>query len=89
MKNLYLVLFCDISRECDELREAWERMPSQAHVMMAHTNVDESPGQQLRFGIMSVPQVYLMVDGLFYEFPIDRMDPKSHKDVTLFTSKYE
>ena len=39
----------------------------------------------MRFGIMSVPQVYLMVDGLFYEFPIDRLDPSNHKDVIAFT----
>ena len=85
MKYTYLLLFCDISLECDRLRNAWELMPSQAHVMMAHTNIDESPGQQMRFGIMSVPQVDLMVDGLFYEFPIDRLNPSNHKDVIMFT----
>ena len=85
MKYTYLILFCDISRACDELKKAWELMPSQGHVMMAHTNIDESPGQQMRFGIMSVPQVYLMVDGLFYEFPMDRLDPSNHKDIMTFT----
>jgi thioredoxin-like negative regulator of GroEL len=50
-----MILFCDISLACDQLKKAWELMPTQAHVMMAHTNIDESPGQQMRFGIMSVP----------------------------------
>jgi thioredoxin-like negative regulator of GroEL len=55
LKYTYMILFCDISLACDQLKNAWELMPTQAHVMMAHTNIDESLGQQMRFGIMSVP----------------------------------
>jgi hypothetical protein len=43
----------------------------------------------MRFGIMSVPQVYLLVDGFFYEFPMDRLDPHNQDHVILFTEKYE
>ena len=43
----------------------------------------------MRFGIMSVPQVYLMTENLFYEFPMDRLMASDEKDILSFVEKFD
>jgi hypothetical protein len=43
----------------------------------------------MRFGIMSVPQVYLVTGSQFYEFPRDRLLASDDRDILTFVEKYD
>ena len=53
-------------------------------LIIGYVDIEKNEGMRTRFGIRSVPVIYLMIDGQFYQYPSRKMSNEDLEQLTNF-----